>query len=80
MNPTLVFIRHHQIEGHQFHHGDELPIGLLSQHEIDKMIDAGQLQEHADRRSLYRLFPLFSGAPDQEHLTNEELTELALEA
>jgi hypothetical protein len=79
---TLVLVGHHQIGGRQFHHGDELPPDTLSKDEVDRWLDKQLLIEYdfGERRSLYRLFALFSGAPAQERLSKEELTELALEA
>jgi len=34
--------------------------------------------DRRDRRSLYRLFPAFSGAKEKEQLDNDELDEFAL--
>jgi hypothetical protein len=78
MRPTLVFIRHLEINGRQFHHGDELPPGTLTQAEVDNAIDQGVLSECPERRSLYRLFSAFSGAKETEALTKEELTAYGL--
>ena len=46
-----------------FPHGAELRPGLLSQAEIDTLIDQRKLEEldPSVRRSLYALFPEFSG-------------------
>jgi hypothetical protein len=77
LNATLVFIRHHQIGARQFFHGEELPLNLLSQEQIDKMIDQKTLAEYPERRSLYKLFSAFSGAKEREPL-DAELTPLTL--
>jgi hypothetical protein len=76
--PTLVVIRHAEIGGCHFHHGDELPVGLLSPEAIDLHLDRKQLVEYdsADRRSLYRLLHYFSGCTEQEQLTKEEKEDL----
>jgi hypothetical protein len=78
MRPTLVVIRHLEINGRVFAHGSELPPDLLTQEEAAKLLDAGSLVEYPDRRSLYRLFHLFSGSKEQEQLTKEELSAHAL--
>jgi hypothetical protein len=74
---TFVVIGPRHIKGVQFHHGDELPPGLLSTREIEKMLDQKLLAEYRQRRSLYRLFAPFSGAKEREPL-DDELTEFAL--
>jgi hypothetical protein len=60
---TLVFSHHGQIGGRQFRHGEELPPGLIPREVIDHWLDQGWLKEYsqAERPSLYRLFPRFSG-------------------
>ena len=78
MRPTLVFIRHCEIDGRAFTHGSELEPDILSQDQVDKLLDAGFLKECPERRSLYRLFPAFSGCKQREHLSEEELDALAL--
>ena len=78
MKPTLIFVRHSEIGGRVFMHGSELPPDLLSQEQVNKLIDQGILAECPERRSLYRLFAPFSGCKEQESLTKTELSELAL--
>jgi len=78
MRPTLVFVRHTEIGDRQFHHGDELPPGLLPREVVDQWLDHGRLQEYRDRRSLYRLLPAFSGCNEAEPLTPEEINAYAL--
>jgi hypothetical protein len=75
--PTLVFIGPRQIGDRQFHHGDELPDGILSQEQIDRMLDQKLLAEVRERRSLHKLFSVFSGAKETEPL-DAELTGFAL--
>jgi hypothetical protein len=78
MSPVLVFIRHTDLGDRQFHHGDELPPGLLPREAVDQWLDHGRLQEHRERRSLYRLLHLFSGCEETEPLAPEELNAYAL--
>ena len=78
MRPTLVVIRHLEIDGRSFTHGSELPPDLLTRSEVDKLLDEGKLAEYPERRSLYRLLSAFSGCSEKEHLTNDELTTCAL--
>jgi hypothetical protein len=78
MRPTLVVIRHLEIGGRAFSHGSELPPDLLTQDEVEKLLDEGRLAEYAERRSLFRLFSVFSGAKEKEPLDRHELTAYAL--
>jgi hypothetical protein len=78
MRPTLVAIRHVEIEGHVFHHGSEIMPDLLSKESADKLIDQGMLREYRERRSLYRIFAPFSGAKEKEQLDDDEVNKLAL--
>jgi hypothetical protein len=78
MRPALVVIRHLEINGCVFAHGSELPPDLITQDEADKLLDAGSLCEHPERRSLYRLLPAFSGAKETEPLDSDEKTEYTL--
>jgi len=76
---TLVAIQSIQIGSQLFRHGDELPPGLLPSEAIDLHIDRRQLEEQAERRSLYRLFPHFSGClATTERLSAEEHASCAL--
>jgi hypothetical protein len=79
---TIAFKGHHEINGHLYHHGEELPPGVLSQEVVNQWIDKGRLIEYdsAERRSLYQLFSTFSGAKEQEQLTRQELTAYTLPA
>ena len=80
MTPTLVFIRQHSIDGRLFSHGSELPPGLLSEDEINRMIDRGDLREYAPsvRRSLFKIFPHFTGCAEKQPLEQQELASMAL--
>jgi hypothetical protein len=77
--PTLVLIGHREINGVQFHHGDELPPNLLPQETVDRWLDVKWLVEldSAERRSLYRIFHRFSGVK-KEPLDAEELNQFEL--
>jgi len=77
---TIVAVGHRQFGDRQFHHGEEIPPGLLPQEVTDWHIDRKELQEldSAERRSLYRLFHAFSDCGETEPLTPEELTAYAL--
>ena len=76
---TLVLIRHLQIGERQFYPGDEVPPGLLSQEEIDRLLDGKQLDDSTERRSIYRLLHRFSGCSETERPTTNELTALSLQ-
>ena len=78
--PTLVFIRHHEIGARVFPHGSELEPDLLTQDDINKLIDKGVLKEYdsSERRSLFRLFPTFSDCKETESLTDDELKAYTL--
>jgi len=77
---TLVFVRHTEIGSHQFQHGAELPPDLLSPEIIDRWLDEGRLKAYdsAERRSLYRLLPCFSGVKERETLAQNELASYAI--
>jgi hypothetical protein len=78
MTATLIAIRHLEIDGHVFHHGAEVVPGLLAKEVVDKLLDQGVIREYRERRSLHRLFSVFSDCKDKEQLTKAELTEFAL--
>ena len=78
MRPTLVLVRHLEIGGRAFTHGSELPRDLLTEDEVGKLLDSGRLAEYPERRSLFRLFSVFSGAKEKEPLDRHELTAYAL--
>jgi len=78
MRPALVFIRHVDLGDRRFHHGEELPPGFLSDHAIDKLIDAGRLREYPERRSIFRLLHVFSACKEKEQLDENEIAQLAL--
>jgi hypothetical protein len=78
MRPTLVAIRHLEIQGHVFHHGSEIMPDLLSKESVDKLIDQGALREYPERRSLFRIFSQFSGCKEREQLDKDELDAFAL--
>jgi hypothetical protein len=77
MRPTLIAIHHFEIDGHVFHHGVEIIPGLIDDKTLDKLLDQGRVRE-TERRSLYRLFPAFSGATEKQSLDDDELDEFAL--
>jgi hypothetical protein len=78
MRPTLVFIGPRQIGDRQFSHGEELPDDLLSQEQIDEMLDQRLLANYPERRSLYRIFAVFSGYNERQPLQQQELESYAL--
>lgn len=63
-----------------FPHGAEVPPGLLSQAEIDRLVDERKLEEldSGVRRSIYRLFPEFSGVALDPAVLDSELARFAL--
>ncbi len=79
---TLVIIGHRELNGVTYHHGAEMPPGLLPDELRDWWIDHGWAREYgnAERRSLYRLFSQFSGCTEREQLAKDEIDQLALPA
>jgi len=77
---TLVFLGARKINDRLFHHGDEVPPGLLPPETVNQWLDQKWLAEYdfSERRSLYRLFASFSGCKEQEPLTKAELAAYAL--
>jgi hypothetical protein len=80
MSATLVVTGHREFTDRRFIHGDELPPNLLPPELVDWWIDHGWAREYGadQRRSLYRLFPAFSGAKEKEQLTEAELKAYSL--
>jgi hypothetical protein len=78
MRPTLVFVRHTDLGDRMFHHGDELPPDVLPSRVVDQFLDSGRLREVAERRSLFRLFHVFSGCKEREPLDEHELAAYGL--
>ena len=78
---TLVCVGVREVNGQRFEHGAELPKDLLSQDAVSKLIDLGWLSEHdaAERRSLYKIFSMFSGCDETEPFTPKELNAYALQ-
>ena len=74
---TLVILGAREIDGTFYQHGAELPPNLLTQETIDRWLDLRWLAAYPQRRSLYRLFPVFSGCQETEPL-DAELAELVL--
>jgi len=75
---TIIFIRHAQIGTQRFEFGQECPPNSLPREVIDRWLDSKRLAELEDRRSLYRLLHRFSGAAEQEQLTQQEKATLCL--
>jgi len=77
---TLIARGHRQFGDQHFRHGEEIPPGLLPQEAIDWHLDRKELIEYdrTERRSLYGLFPAFSGCHEQEQLTENELALLGV--
>jgi hypothetical protein len=81
MRPTLVFIRAQYVDGHLRHWPQsEVPPNLLSDQQIDLMLDRGELAEvdASQRRSLYRTFFRFTGATPEQPMTREQLEQFSL--
>jgi len=78
MRPTLICIHHHELAGRQFLHGDEIAPGVLDGELLGYWLDHGWAREMPERRSLQRLFSVFSGAKEKEPLDRHELTAYAL--
>ena len=79
MKPTLIVIGTH-LYAKGFPHAAELRPGLLSQEGIDRLVDERKLEEvDANvRRSLYALFPEFSGVSAEAQPFEKELAPFAL--
>ena len=75
---TLVILGAREINGTLYAHGAELPPDLLPDEAVDWWLDRKWLAEYPERRSLYRIFSLFSGAKETERLDREELSQFAL--
>jgi hypothetical protein len=75
---TLVTRSTRTIHGKRYSHGSEIPPGALPPEAIDWWLDQHWADE-CERRSLYRLFPAFSGCTEFETLSSEELKSYALE-
>ena len=77
---TLVVLGTREVNNRRLAHGDELPPNLLPPEVVDWWLDHKWLVEYesSEHRSLYRIFAPFSGAKEREHLTTDELRELAL--
>jgi hypothetical protein len=72
---TLVCIRHCEIDGHRYSHGEEVPPDALPRETVNQWLDRKWLLEYDSssvRRSLYRLFSAFSGTKEHEDLSKEE--------
>ena len=80
MRATLVFVHHREIGGRLFHHGSELPPGLLLENEIAIALDHGWLRQlhFSERRSLYKIFHRFSGCNERQPLGQQELASMTL--
>ena len=70
MRLTLVFIRHHEVNGRLYHHGAELPPGALPQEIVNQLLDQGVLCEYPEPTQLVSAFCSF-----QRHERNRGLHE-----
>ena len=76
---TLILNGDHKVvTGELQRHGAELKPDSLPQETIDQWLDQRWLVEVPQRRSLYRMFWLFSGAKEKEPLDEAEVNELCL--
>jgi hypothetical protein len=78
---TIVCHGHHELSGKQYHHGDELPPGLLDDALLDYWLDKKLAFEFDDteRRSLHLLFAPFSGTEQKERIElDKELAQFVL--
>jgi hypothetical protein len=78
MRPTLVAIHHRQLGERLFRHGAEIEPELLEGALLDYWLDHKWCRGMPERRSLYRLFALFSGCKESEHLNADELDAYTL--
>jgi hypothetical protein len=79
---TIVALGHRTFQDRQFVHGAEIDPDLLSVEQIDLEVDHKGVVEYdaAERRSLYRIFSVFSGCSESENLSNDELAQFSLPA
>ena len=77
MRPTLIAIHHLQIGAHAFTHGAEITPRLIDEKTLAKLLDQGRVRECPERRSLHRLFSVFSACDESEPL-DAELIEFTL--
>jgi hypothetical protein len=78
---TLICHGHHELNGVQYHHGDELPPGLLEGQLLDYWLDHRLAIEldHSERCSLHLLFAPFSGTKQTEPIKlDKELAQCVL--
>jgi hypothetical protein len=70
---TLIVNGPREFNSRLFQHGDELPPGFLTPEQVGREVDQRRIVEYdaSERRSLYRLFPAFSGCAEREQLTDE---------
>jgi hypothetical protein len=78
MKPTLIAIHHFEVDGRAFSHGAEIEPGLIDEKKLDRLLDQGRVRECPERRSLYRIFSVFSGCKETEPLDADELRAYAL--
>jgi hypothetical protein len=75
---SVIALGNRQLGDRHFDHGAEVPPGTLTGELLDWWLDKKWCMESLDRRSLYRLFALFSGCAEREQLTQQELGQYAL--
>jgi hypothetical protein len=70
---SLICLGHRQLGDRHFDHGAEIDPGLLEGDLLDYWLDRKWCMESLDRRSLYQLFPVFSGCTHPQELAPNEL-------
>jgi len=77
---TLIARGHREFAGQAYHHGSEIPSDAMPPEVVAKWIDWRWCDEmdSADRRSLHRLFPQFSGAVKETEPLDAELSRFTI--
>jgi hypothetical protein len=70
---TIIALRNRQLGDRHFDHAAEIDPGLLEGDLLDYWLDRKWAMETLDRRSLYQLFPAFSGCTHRQELAPNEL-------
>ena len=71
---TIIALGNRQLGDRPFRHGEEIPPETLDGQLLNWWLDHNWCMESPDRRSLYQLFPAFSGCTHRQELAPNELT------
>ena len=68
---TLIVLRSLQIGERLFRTSEEMPPDFLTREAVDLAIDRRELAEVPERKSLFKMFNVFSGTSESENLRPE---------